>query len=59
LTGCGWITVDEKSYYIKPNANLTEADLTGVTVDLFTIGDSTTTCPNGTNWGTTGNDWPF
>ena len=27
-TGCGWITVDEKNYYIEPYANLRGADLT-------------------------------
>ena len=26
-TGCGWITVYEKNYYIMPDANLTRADL--------------------------------
>ena len=26
-TGCGWITADEKSYYIMPNAELSFADL--------------------------------
>ena len=26
-TGCGWITVDEKNYYIKPYAKLRDADL--------------------------------
>ena len=28
-TGCGWITVDEKNYYIMPVAKLSNADLYG------------------------------
>jgi hypothetical protein len=28
-TGCGWIYVEEKRYYIKPHANLTDANLYG------------------------------
>ena len=28
-TGCGWITVDEKNYYIMPYAYLSNADLPG------------------------------
>jgi len=28
-TGCGWVTANEKTYYIKPDANLYGADLYG------------------------------
>ena len=72
-TGCGWITVDEKNYYIKPYAKLRDADLrdailiganlssadlrgailSGVKASSFTI------CPNGKNWGTSGNNCGF
>jgi hypothetical protein len=28
-TGCGWFSIHEKSYYIKPHANLSGANLSG------------------------------
>ena len=72
-TGCGWITVDEKNYYIMPYAKLRHAilsyaklidadlryailsgaDLRGVEANSRTI------CPNGKNWGTSGNNCGF
>ena len=92
-TGCGWITVNEKSYYIMPwadlidenpgftnlsytnlghanlndaylvDANLRNADLYGADLsgaDLSgVLANSSTICPNGINWGTSGNDCPF
>ena len=112
-TGCGWITVDEKNYYIMPraklrdanlrDANLIDADLTyadlrgadlswarlsGADLRLAILRDailwgadlrgadlwganlygaylsgvkanSRTICPNGINWGTSGNDCWF
>jgi len=99
--GCGWITVDEKNYYIMPNArflsgpnlrlaylpnanltnanlskailydailtgaNLSHANLTGVILTLIPQlpsgikANSSTICPNGINYGTSGNDCPF
>ncbi|MDC1073390.1 pentapeptide repeat-containing protein [Gammaproteobacteria bacterium] len=112
-TGCGWITVDEKSYYIMPDAdlnwadlsgdvsqradlsyaNLTRADLSradlsyaylaGANLDSANLSwanltganlsgaslinpnlsgvlvNSSTICPNGKHWGTSGNDCGF
>ena len=57
-SGCGWISVNENSYYIMPGANLSGANLSGM--DLSRIGaDSSTICPNGKNWGTPGNNCGF
>ena len=87
-TGCGWIHVNEQSYYIMPSANLSGAllmhanlsganlsgadlrdadlsyaDLSGADLsgaDLSgVIANSRTTCPNGINWRTAGNDCGF
>ena len=62
-TGCGWITVDEKNYYIMPraklrDANLMDADLSGA--DLRGVeANSRTTCPNGKKWGTADSNCGF
>ena len=67
-SGCGWISVNENSYYIMPGADLTGANLRGANLtganltgmDLSRIGaDSSTICPNGKNWGTPGNNCGF
>ena len=62
-TGCGWITVDEKNYYIKPYAKLRDADLRDADLmfaDLRGVeANSSTICPNGKNWGTSGNNCGF
>ena len=82
-TGCGWITVDEKNYYIMPYAKLRHAilsyaklidadlrDAILIDADLrYAIlsgadlrgveANSPTICPNGKNWGTSGNNCGF
>ena len=117
-TGCGWITVDEKNYYIMPwaklryanlsgadlkfanldsaklnSANLNDANLIDANLEFSNLYDaklrdanlrdanlsyadlkrailkrailsgvkanSRTICPNGENWGTSGNDCGF
>ena len=49
-TGCGWITANEKSYYIEPNANLNGAnlsgtDLTGANLSYAVLSESITPNP--------------
>ena len=56
--GCGWIHVDDKSYYIKPGADLSYANVTGA--DLSVVhANPRTIFPNGIRWGTELNDCPF
>ena len=54
-TGCGWINVNEKSYYIMPHAYLTGADLSGANLSGANLSgvlvNSSTICPNGKPWG--------
>ena len=57
-TGCGWIHVNDKSYYIKPGADLSYANLSGADLSGVTA-DSSTICPNGKKWGTADNDCGF
>ena len=57
-TGCGWIHVNDKSYYITPRADLRDATLFGADLDGVKA-NSLTTCPNGIKWGTSGNNCPF
>ena len=66
-TGCGWIRGYDKSYYIKPGADLRGAWFSGDDIVTPTPTDyfrdvkanSSTICPDGTRWGTAGNDCPF
>jgi hypothetical protein len=72
-TGCGWIYVNERSYYIMPWADLRDADLTfgdlsgadlrGANLKWASLhrvkANSSTTCPNGKKWGTVRNDCGF
>ena len=49
-TGCGWITANEKSYYIEPRADLTFAnlsgtDLTGANLSYAVLSESITPNP--------------
>ena len=37
LTGCGWVTADEKSYYIMPGADLIGADLKNANLTNATL----------------------
>ena len=73
-TGCGWFTAYEKSYYIMPGAILRNATLDGANLyganlsNAHTSGggfipgvfaNSSTICPNGINWGASGNNCGF
>ena len=62
-TGCDWVAVDEKSYYIMPYAKLRHAilihaDLSGAILTAVKA-NSSTICPNWKSWGTSGNDCGF
>ena len=72
-TTCGWDTVDENNYYIMPVAKLSNATLTGAYLGGANLSNailtsanlsgvkanSSTICPNGVNYGTSGNDCGF
>jgi len=40
-SGCGWITINEKSYYIYPGIYLNDADLTGANLRGANLRDAT------------------
>ena len=62
-TGCGWIYLHNKGYYIQPDANLRYADLRDADLNFAHLygakADSFTICPNGKKWGTAGNNCGF
>ena len=52
-SACGWISVNEGSYYIMPDAKLSHAVLVNVRADIFTV------CPNGIRYANPGNNCWF
>ena len=45
-SGCGWISVNEKSYYIMPGANLSGANLTGANLTGADLSNASLTYAN-------------
>ena len=61
-TGCGWFLIYTKNY-IWAHAGLTNANLSGANLSNAALSgvkaNSSTICPNGIHWGTSGNNCGF